>query len=104
MVTNTKTANSNRIELPDSKNGDVEFLKISPDSDFAFVGIPSASSVGVFKVEKDLLTLLPLKWITIDFQMIEMDDQCSQVVTTNFKSKVIEVYSVKWEFDLSSID
>jgi hypothetical protein len=60
--------------------------------------------VGIYSLEPITLRLSLLKWISIDFKTFEMDEYCTKIVFMNQKSRILELYSVKWEYDKSSID
>lgn len=90
--------------LPLDKNGEITQIKATPDAKFVFLGISSASSIGVFSLDHATLSFKLLKWISIDFVTFEMDDYCSYIIFMNHKSRILEFYGVKWQFDKSNLN
>lgn len=44
------------------------------------------------------------KWISLDFKTFEMDEYCTKIIFMNQKSRILELYGIKWEYDKSQID
>lgn len=45
-----------------------------------------------------------MKWIDIDFRSFEMDNFCSYIIFMNDKSRILELYGIRWTFDKSAIN
>ena len=65
------------------KYGEVTQIKATPDARFVFLGIGSASSIGVFTFDLASFQLTLNKWLTADFKTFEMDDYCTKIVFLN---------------------
>jgi len=40
----------------------------------------------------------------MSFQSYEMDDLCTKIIFMNNRCRILEFYSIKWEYDKSTID
>jgi hypothetical protein len=88
-------------DLDPAYQGEIAQVKSTSDGQFVLVGIPATQSLLVYKLNKTTLALTMLKRVQVDgFRTFECDASCTQIVFMNQKCRVIDLYAVKWEFEV----
>jgi hypothetical protein len=68
------------------------------------MGFPLQSKLGIFFYTSSVFDLQHLKWININFRQFVINDLGTQMLFMNHKCRSLEVYAVKWEYDMSNIN
>ena len=101
MDFDSKKVNTHPIGPDNQYGGDVCQVTSTPDCSIILVGVPSTQSFCAFHLNKANLQLTLHKRIIVDgFKTFEMDRHATQVVFLNSRCRVLDFYSLKWEFEV----